>query len=155
MTDRNVCWHRLDTLTGHQVHELIRLRESVFVVEQRCAYQEADAADIQAWHGLWHHDSVLVACLRVLAPDDDAQAVRIGRVLVAPAHRGHGVAHALMQAAIAFAAERWPGQSVAISAQRYLIGFYERLGFQCHGSGYLEDGIPHIAMTRQTEPPPA
>jgi ElaA protein len=37
-------------------------------------------------------------------------------------------------------------QPIKISAQTYLIPFYESLGFQKTGAEYLEDGIPHIAM---------
>ena len=35
---------------------------------------------------------------------------------------------------------------IKISAQTYLIKFYNELGFDSIGDEYLEDGIPHIAM---------
>jgi ElaA protein len=37
---------------------------------------------------------------------------------------------------------------VLVSAQQYLIKFYETHGFVSFGKGYLEDGIPHIGMKR-------
>ena len=37
-------------------------------------------------------------------------------------------------------------KKIMISAQAYLKVFYESLGFKQQGSGYLEDGIPHIPM---------
>ena len=40
-------------------------------------------------------------------------------------------------------------QPVKISAQRYLIKFYESFGFKTVGEEYLEDNIPHIAMIRE------
>ena len=33
-----------------------------------------------------------------------------------------------------------------ISAQEYLISYYEKHGFKVQGSPYNEDGIPHVEM---------
>jgi ElaA protein len=38
---------------------------------------------------------------------------------------------------------------IKIGAQKYLIGFYESLGFKRVGEEYLEDGIPHVYMIRK------
>ncbi|WP_410473238.1 GNAT family N-acetyltransferase [Faucicola mancuniensis] len=35
-----------------------------------------------------------------------------------------------------------------MSAQTYLKGFYESLGFRQQGKGCLEDNIPHIDMLK-------
>ena len=40
-------------------------------------------------------------------------------------------------------------ETIKLSAQTYLITFYEALGFQTIGMGYLEDGIPHIEMIKK------
>ena len=37
-------------------------------------------------------------------------------------------------------------EPIKISAQSYLIKFYENHGFLYKGEDYLEDGIPHSAM---------
>jgi len=37
---------------------------------------------------------------------------------------------------------------IKISAQAYLKGFYNNLGFNEIGEEYLEDDIPHIAMIK-------
>jgi ElaA protein len=37
---------------------------------------------------------------------------------------------------------------IKISAQTYLIKFYNELGFKEQGKPYLEDGIPHTAMIK-------
>jgi ElaA protein len=39
--------------------------------------------------------------------------------------------------------------SITLSAQVYLQGFYESLGFIVVGEEYLDDGIPHIEMSRK------
>lgn len=53
-----------------------------------------------------------------------------------------------MQRCIDVCERVWPGTSVRISAQCYLEGWYEELGFESVGEPYLEDGIPHIQMLR-------
>lgn len=81
-------------------------------------------------------------------PNADADAhsgeVIIGRVVTAPQHRGRGLAAELMWKGIALAA----GRPIRISAQAHLQRWYETFGFVAFGDGYLEDGIPHIAMRR-------
>jgi ElaA protein len=42
--------------------------------------------------------------------------------------------------------ELWPNQPITISAQDYLLRFYENLGFVDSGTKYLEDDIPHTKM---------
>lgn len=39
-----------DELTREEVYDLLAVRTAVFVVEQRCPYQEADGLDRRAWH---------------------------------------------------------------------------------------------------------
>ena len=39
-------------------------------------------------------------------------------------------------------------ETIKISAQTYLRKFYESHDFKQVGEGYLEDGIPHIAMIK-------
>jgi len=41
----------------------------------------------------------------------------------------------------------FPDTPIKISAQSYLIRFYESYGFVPLGEDYLEDDIPHRAMT--------
>jgi len=43
----------------------------------------------------------------------------------------------------------WPGNAIRISAQAYLVGFYEKFGFIKVSDSYLEDGIPHIEMLKE------
>ncbi|MFK0573104.1 GNAT family N-acetyltransferase [Endozoicomonas sp.] len=42
--------------------------------------------------------------------------------------------------------QQWPETPVLVSAQAYLVGFYQGLGFEFMGECYLEDGIPHRNM---------
>lgn len=42
-------WSRFDKLSTREFYEAVKARESVFVVEQQCVYQEVDELDPLAW----------------------------------------------------------------------------------------------------------
>ena len=52
----------------------------------------------------------------------------------------------IMKASIVAINEHYQAETIKLSAQVYLTKFYESHGFKQIGEGYLEDGIPHIAM---------
>lgn len=136
----NAPTRNLDIVT---LHEILRLRQDVFVVEQECAYADIDGRDlepgtIQFWAGQGSVD----ATIRLLREPDGSE--RIGRVATAAAARGQGLAGRLIEAAIAEA--RSP--VIRLGAQAQLEEWYGRFGFVRSGEDYLEDRIPHVPMTR-------
>ncbi|KRK69981.1 GNAT family N-acetyltransferase [Lacticaseibacillus nasuensis] len=132
-------------LTAPQLLEIMTARVAVFVVEQDCAYQEADAADRTALHVCLRRDGRLVAYARLL-PHADGHHMSLGRVLVVKSARGAGLGRQLVNTCLAALAERFPGQPVKIQAQAYLQDFYASFGFTPVSAVYLEDGIPHLDM---------
>ncbi len=135
-------------LSARELFAIYRIRVAVFVVEQRCAYQEVDDKDLQAVHLFAGQDGEIAAYCRVIPEADGAH---IGRVIVSAGHRGQGLAGELMRRSLAVCARRWPGQAVWVQAQAYLRRFYESLGFVSVSEVYLEDGIPHLDMRRGDE----
>jgi ElaA protein len=138
-------------LDGAAVFALSRLRQSVFVVEQECAYPDLDDYDLEpeTVH-FWVEGAdatEAVACLRVLRDrdSDGTAAWKIGRVCCALAERGTGLSARLMQAAMDALG---PEAEVTLGAQTYAAGFYRKFGFAEEGEEYLEDGITHIQMRR-------
>ncbi|WP_431876347.1 GNAT family N-acetyltransferase [Micromonospora marina] len=131
-------------LDARTFHDLLRLRIDVFVVEQSCPYPELDGRDVEpGTRHLWlSSDGAVVAYLRILA--DPGGVARIGRVVVAPAARGAGLAGALMTEALAVVGDR----RCVLDAQTHLVRFYAGFGFTESGPGYVEDGIPHTPMRR-------
>lgn len=133
-----------------RLYDLLRLRVDVFVVEQECAYPELDGRDVEPDAVmLWaEEDEQVLATVRLLADhsDDgaDADALRIGRVATATAARGRGLAADLMRLAL----DRADGRLVRLDAQAHLEGWYARFGFVVDGEPFLEDGIPHVPMSR-------
>ena len=148
MTPLRFEWARIDGLSPRAFHAAIALRESVFVVEQSCVFQDADEFDLHCWHLLAWSGHALAAYLRVVDPGGKYPEPSIGRVANAAAFRGKGVGRALMAEAVARCQATWPGQPNRISAQQYLLKFYASFGFEPVGEAYLEDGIPHVEMLR-------
>lgn len=148
-------WRQFSALSVNELYSLMRLRQQVFVVEQECAYLDADNLDIEALHLLClkeNNDHLqLVGCLRLLPPGARFKCPAIGRLATVEAVRGQGVARLMMEQAIQHTSLIYPGQAICLSAQCYLEGFYHRLGFIPTSPPYDEDGIPHIDMMRQPD----
>ena len=125
-----------------ELYEILALRNSIFVVEQACAYQDIDGRDETAVHVIVREEEKLLAYLRVL-PRGNGEAA-IGRVLAV--ERRKGLATLALQAGITAAKERFGAKRIYLEAQTYARDLYEKQGFLQCGEEFLEDGIPHIPM---------
>lgn len=141
-----------EQLDAHTLYELLRLRTSVFIVEQNCPYLDPDGKDPLAWHILAHRAGELVGTARILMPGESyADASSIGRVANKASQRGLKVGYQLFERAVQECCRLFPDYPIRIGAQRYLEGFYGQFGFEKQGERYLEDGIVHIIMERRSE----
>jgi ElaA protein len=140
------CWLKLEQMEPVLLYDMLALREAIFVVEQKCIYQELDGLDKSAEHLLALQNGEVIACIRLLPPAGEEDQIRIGRVAVSSDWRKKGVARLMMQKAIEKARRDYPSSGVCLHAQTYLQGFYVSLGFQLNGDEFLEDGIPHVLM---------
>jgi ElaA protein len=138
-------WHRFGDFSAAQLYELLRFRQSIFVVEQSSPYPDLDGRDRDAEHLLLRADGMLAGCLRLIAMPDD-KCVAIGRVAVAPAWRRRGLARLMMQEALARCRREYGDCAVTLGAQTYLVPFYESLGFSATTSPYDDYGVPHVDM---------
>lgn len=137
-----------DELSNSTLYAMLQLREQVFVVEQNCPYLDLDGLDDQCLHvvGLW--DEAVVATTRILPPGLKYPEASVGRVVTSQSVRGTGIGRALMAATLDAVATRFGPCAIRLSAQSYLVGFYESFGFVKASEEYLEDNIPHIDMVR-------
>lgn len=131
-------------LTTQELYEILRVRESVFVVEQNCPYQEIDGNDLLSYHVYFKENDKIQAYVRVLRQEPESDKVIIGRVLTV--NRGSGLGRKIMLEGIRVAEEKFNADSIYVGAQVYAKGFYEGVGFQQISDEYVEDGIPHIHM---------
>ena len=133
-------------LTTKDVYAVLQLRSEIFVVEQNCVYQDIDGKDFKAFHVLGYKDNNLVAYTRIFKPGDYFKEASIGRVVVKKSERKHKYGYVIMQESIAAVKEHLQETTIKISAQKYLLKFYNNLGFKEEGEEYLEDGLPHMVM---------
>ncbi len=140
---------KFDELTPGELYSILQLRNEVFVVEQNCAYQDADNKDPLSFHFMGWSDNKLVAYTRIIPPGISYEESSIGRVVNAPSVRGDGIGRELMLQSISQLYGLFGNVTIKIGAQLYLQKFYTSLGFIQSGEIYLEDGIEHIEMTKE------
>ena len=136
---------RYNDLSKDQFFDILKLRIEIFVVEQCCYYQELDNEDKEAFHVSIYNDGIIVAVGRII-PNLHNKEVKIGRIAVKMEHRKKGLAYKIMKDIMHFISKKYKNFSVLLSAQTYLIEFYQSFGFKEIGNTYLEDGIEHINM---------
>jgi len=139
-----------DQLTKRELYDILQLRSEVFVVEQDCVYQDMDGNDEKALHVLGTKDGKIVAYTRCFKPGFYFKEASIGRVIVKKSERKYKFGNDIMNASVVAIKNNYNTTLIKISAQCYLDKFYTNLGFNAIGEGYLEDGIPHIAMVKTT-----
>lgn len=139
-----------EQLSLHQLYAIMAIRQQVFMIEQTCYYLDADGMDQEAWHLMgMGPEGHIVAYARLLPPGLPFPGyTSIGRVLTALSARRTGAGKALLEEAIERSAAIFGHHPIQISAQSYLLRFYQSFGFEEIGETYLEDGIPHIHMIR-------
>ncbi|TDV61276.1 putative GNAT family N-acyltransferase [Pseudomonas sp. LP_7_YM] len=127
-----------------EIADIRRIREAVFIAEQSVPPElEWDAEDAGALHFLALEGDYPIGTARLL-PDGE-----IGRLSVLKDWRGLNVGDALLQFVITEAESRNLKQQ-KLSAQVYATAFYERFGFTVVSEEFLEAGLPHVDMVRNS-----
>jgi ElaA protein len=134
-------------LNAQDLYDLLALRSAVFVVEQNCPYQDLDGKDQKSDHIFARDkDGELIACARIVYPGISYSEWSIGRVATAMKVRGSGTGKLLMEQCMNYLIQECDAGGIRISAQEYLLKFYEGFGFEQVSESYLEDDIPHVEM---------
>ncbi|MDN3595927.1 GNAT family N-acetyltransferase [Zunongwangia endophytica] len=139
---------QFNELSLKELYDILQLRSEVFVVEQDCVYQDIDGKDADALHIIGIENKEIVAYTRCFDKGFYFEEAAIGRVVVKMNQRKYGFGHEIMKASINAIKTHFSTDAIRLSAQQYLTKFYEDHGFTTEGEGYLEDGIPHIAMVK-------
>lgn len=148
-------WHdrAFAEVSAPELYAIIELRERVFIVEQTCAFLDADGLDPGARH-LWAEPAepvaepagrpAIQAYLRIVPAGLKYDEISLGRIVTAPEARGTGLGRRLVRRGL----DAVGNVAVRIGAQAHLERFYGSLGFRRASEPYLEDNIPHIEMLR-------
>jgi ElaA protein len=137
-------------LTPYELYDALRLRSEAFVVEQNCVFLDQDGMDKHCYHLLGYKNEQLVAYSRIVPPGIIYKEPSVGRVVTSLLVRKTGVGKELMHRAIKAIYDIYGNSPIKIGAQLYLKGFYESLGFMQASDVYLEDGIKHIYMQKDS-----
>ena len=122
---------------------MLWLRNEVFVFGQKITSEpEVDGRDPECVHVMGWDGAQLVATARLFFDHDP---VKIGRIAVHLDRQREGLGTELMEYVHGVLGAR-PGE---MSAQAYLQGWYERLGWTRVSEIYDEAGIEHVRMVRQ------
>lgn len=124
---------------------LIELRTRIFVDEQKVpADMEIDEHDPICQHyKVTDPDGNIVATARLLA------SAYIGRMCVDQALRGSGIGETLLRYVIKHA-ETQGFRQLHLNAQVDAVPFYQRFGFVTNSDIFIEAGINHQHMTRDS-----
>ena len=131
-------------LTTEELYAVLRLRVSIFVVEQKCPYMELDDLDQGAIHVWLEDEHGIQAYLRILDRGIENENVAIGRVIAVK--RRCGLGSRILQEGIKAAKELLGADKIYVEAQTYAKSFYEKQGFQQVSAEFFLDGIPHVKM---------
>lgn len=140
-------WKQFEDISGREMHEILFERQKVFVVEQKCAYQDADEWDSRSWH-LTGRNKIgkLVAYARITFPGSKYKEPSFGRILTVQGHRTVGLGRQVIRHCIEKCNLEYPGMLIHIAAQTYLEKFYKDFGFKIVGQPYDDEGVEHINM---------
>ena len=129
-------------LTTTELYEILKARASVYVVEQNIVYQDMDDKDYDSLHVFCEEDGKVAAYLRAFK--DEADAVRMGRVLTI--QHGRGLGGRLLEYGLNEIRGRFAPKRIVIDSQCHAIGFYEKAGFKVCSDEFPEEGIMHVKM---------
>ena len=129
-----------------QLHQIMQLRQQVFILEQHSLYLDADNNDINATHVMVYDGAKLIAYARIVPPHLIIPHAQIGRAVVASAYRDQGLGRELLQAALDTAQRQFPQLDVVIAAQTPLQAWYAGFGFVAEGEVFDDGGVEHVKM---------
>ncbi|AWB67126.1 GNAT family N-acetyltransferase [Saccharobesus litoralis] len=139
-------------LTKDELYQILHLRQRVFMLEQASLYLDLDNKDQQSVHlfACEHAKHGVVAYLRLVIPtiEHKEQPVYFARFALEEKYRSQGIGKTLFEKGLKYAAEQWPNQSLALSAQLGLQNYYSKYGFVVVSTPYDDGGVMHIDMVK-------
>lgn len=121
------------------------IRMEVFVQEQDVPEdEEMDEYDDVAVHAIAISHGIVIGTGRLLL---DGFEAKIGRMAVLQSKRRSGVGSLLM-AFLEREAVTNGALVIVLHSQTYVSDFYEKHGYRCEGSVFLEAGIEHVLMRK-------
>ncbi|GGM34136.1 acetyltransferase [Paraliobacillus quinghaiensis] len=133
-------------LTKTELYEIAKLRNEVFVVEQKCNYQDLDDFDQPSTHLFLLNDDTIIAYIRLIPSGHFYKEASLGRVVVKKEYRGKGYGKELISRGMQIMTEEMNEKVIKIQGEAYLKEFYKTFGFKEITEEYIDYGLWHIDM---------
>ncbi|HWK24553.1 MAG TPA: GNAT family N-acetyltransferase [Ureibacillus sp.] len=135
--------------THEELNIAFSIREEVFVKEQGVPlsdeFDEFDTLDAPCDHILIYYNEQPVGTGRLRIVDKYG---KLERICLLQAYRKYGLGKEIVKSLEEIAVDRGVTQ-VKLHGQSQAEGFYKKLGYQTSSNVFMEDGIPHILMTKK------
>lgn len=137
-----------DELNINELYDIVKVRYEVFVCDQKITSEnDFDDKDKECYHLTVYYKDTLVGYCRILKAGMSYKEPSIGRVLVLKDYRRNNIAQEMMKRAVDFIINELGEDKITLSAQLYVKGLYESIGFKVISDIYEEAEIPHIKMS--------
>jgi predicted GNAT family N-acyltransferase len=134
---------------GEDLNKAFHIRKAVFVEEQGVPledeFDEFDNLYGQCEHLLVYFEEQPVGTGRIRWVDEFG---KLERICILESYRKFGLGKVIITALEDIAQERG-AKKVKLHGQTQAEGFYKKLGYQTSSSVFIEDGIPHLLMTKE------
>ncbi len=133
---------------GDDVTDAQSVRRQVFQLEQKISSQaDFDGLDNQLTHIVVYDGDLPVGTTRIKLLENNTLA-KIERLTVLSNYRGKHIGQMIMQTVDGFL-KKISIKRAVLDSQKYVKGFYEKLGYKQEGEEFEEVGIPHVKMIKE------
>ncbi|WP_300383655.1 GNAT family N-acetyltransferase [Clostridium sp.] len=134
-------------LSLDELYEIAKVRYEVFVCDQKITCEnDFDYKDKECYHLIVSYKDEVVGYSRILQGGLSYKEPSIGRVLVLKEYRRNNIGQLMMEKAVDFIINELNEREITISAQFYVKGLYENIGFKTISEPYIEAEIEHVKM---------
>ncbi|MGG0741119.1 GNAT family N-acetyltransferase [Niallia taxi] len=131
-----------------ELEQALHIRRKVFVEEQGVPledeYDEFDKLDGKCDHILVYYNGEPVGTGRVRSVEGYG---KLERICILQEYRKFGLGKVIIAKLEELAADR-KDIKVKLHGQTQAEGFYQKLGYKTSSDVFMEDGIPHVLMTK-------
>jgi predicted GNAT family N-acyltransferase len=133
-----------------ELKQAFDIRTQVFVGEQSVTEaEEFDGLDNDCTHYIAKVANVVAGTLRIRPLKNHEEGdVKIERICVAQAFRGHGVGRKIVEKVLNDLKNQGY-KNIVLYGQTHALGFYQSFGFKPYGDEFLDARIPHRKLKLQ------
>ncbi|MDO7345544.1 GNAT family N-acetyltransferase [Bacillus stercoris] len=135
--------------TEADLHEALKIRRGVFIEEQHVSeadeFDEFDTLQEHCQHILVYHENQPVGTGRARIVGHTA---KLERICILKPYRKYGLGKIIVSGLEEIMKEKGL-TSYKLHGQTQAAGFYQKLGYQTSSQEFMEDGIPHVLMTKE------